>query len=1122
MPPRLDSDLLDAFLHEGSEEAFEELVRRHGPMVLGVCRRLAGSSADADDAAQAVFLTLSVRAASLQRHPCLAGWLHTVSRHVASHWRDSAARRRTHERHAGTLQSGTAASSAGDDTNQALQEALDASIAELPEKYRLPLLLHHDAGCDYRDIASTLNLTISAVGVRLTRAKERLRPLLARRGFAPSEVAVVAALSGRLGETVAPGFIHAATNSASALAAGQAISVPQQVTVAIEHMRRLLWKAQLRLASYSLAGVVTVSVLVLVTHRAFAADAPTPRRAVNHPQAIQEPSLPAAEHTIHILGGGHPFSTPDGRLDTLAFSPDGQLAVTIDTGLSIWKAPSGIIQAHWLNDAGVCDCAWLDGRTIAVLMHSRDPDHSYRLTIIDALSGSHVDAPHQPGVPTQWRSSWEVSPDMHTLLAPTTQPDHLVDAVDLTSGTSLAGIPDTRVGPAHAGILAARFSPDGRQVACMHWQGVSIWDWGSRRQIAQWQFPADVTMAYRPTDMHWSRHGTALRITGWVFHHAVQKTLEFAALDGQLVGEVPGVALYDASERLLGSMSSTGLFTCDGGMTAGRTIQCTVVPSNSNSILFAGFASAEGSLVMTRWLDLASGEQKSVVLDLKQGSQLVLPSPAWPLGKTSWLAFSEDGRLLSSDASHLYAWDMHSGTLLAVATPKHPVRSLVITDIPAFHVVATAGGQSQGVQLWDSSTLSPVGALAAHAIGGSHDWIVGIYADGPLVATVNEYGSVRFHDMRTQSSLREITGISAPTLQSVRSPFGLRGMRVSRDGTIVYLSGEYRHSQNTQASADTLGLTGGWDPRTGKRLVAFTMADGTPIQDAMIDLDESTHHCLLSGITMESGLGTSRSPSGIWDANTGHSLAFLPIGALDRSPVRFSADHQLAYTIYSDQSGDSRAEQTAIDTYDVTQARMLERHGPYPAGDLIASTDGTACVTYVDGKLLLIDLATSATLSVHPLGLGWATATVLALDHDATHAAIGLSDGRIAVVDLFAQPRRLAQLSMSTLSAQLGSPDDQQSLTALETLVALGDAGIATLESIAASNHQSLVAARRAIHGLEWLSRMGNDRSLKALERQATIAGPMQTAAHEARLRLVRFIRSTQSAVDAGVPASGL
>ena len=127
-PERPDGQLLDLFARHRDEEAFAAVVRRHGPMVLGVCRRLLANRADADDAFQATFLVLARRASTLGRVEALAGWLHGVAVNAARKLRHMNARRRARERRAGPPPPVPTDDLARDE----LLAALDDEIARLP------------------------------------------------------------------------------------------------------------------------------------------------------------------------------------------------------------------------------------------------------------------------------------------------------------------------------------------------------------------------------------------------------------------------------------------------------------------------------------------------------------------------------------------------------------------------------------------------------------------------------------------------------------------------------------------------------------------------------------------------------------------------------------------------------------------------------------------------------------------------------------------------------------------------------------------------------------------------------------------------------------------------------
>ena len=93
VPLPADADLLARWVNQRDEDAFAALVSRHGRMVLGVCRRIVGNAHDADDAFQAVFLTLARKAATLRHPQALAGWLHGVAVRLAYKTRAEASRR---------------------------------------------------------------------------------------------------------------------------------------------------------------------------------------------------------------------------------------------------------------------------------------------------------------------------------------------------------------------------------------------------------------------------------------------------------------------------------------------------------------------------------------------------------------------------------------------------------------------------------------------------------------------------------------------------------------------------------------------------------------------------------------------------------------------------------------------------------------------------------------------------------------------------------------------------------------------------------------------------------------------------------------------------------------------
>src|SRR5205814_317663 len=134
--PTSDAELLRRFAAGRDEAAFADLVRRHGPMVLGACRRVLGPGPDAEDAFQATFLVLARKAGSIGRPERLAGWLYGVAARVARRVRTVARRHRPP-----TTQPEPIAPPADDVMWRDLRPVLDAEVGRLAEHYRLPFVL---------------------------------------------------------------------------------------------------------------------------------------------------------------------------------------------------------------------------------------------------------------------------------------------------------------------------------------------------------------------------------------------------------------------------------------------------------------------------------------------------------------------------------------------------------------------------------------------------------------------------------------------------------------------------------------------------------------------------------------------------------------------------------------------------------------------------------------------------------------------------------------------------------------------------------------------------------------------------------------------------------------------
>ncbi|MBI3409339.1 MAG: RNA polymerase sigma factor [Planctomycetes bacterium] len=213
-----DGQLLQSFNSQRSNAAFEALVRRHGSMVWGVCRRLLQNHHDAEDAFQATFLVLARKAASIVPREMVGNWLYGVARQTALRAGATAVKRRTQERQVMQLPEPPAS-----DRTAALDmhEMLDEELSRLPDKYRVAVVLCDLEGKTRAEAARQLNWREGTVASRVARGRSLLAKRMARRGFKFS-VATLAASLAPSANAQAPASLVSAVIKSSAAATTQA------------------------------------------------------------------------------------------------------------------------------------------------------------------------------------------------------------------------------------------------------------------------------------------------------------------------------------------------------------------------------------------------------------------------------------------------------------------------------------------------------------------------------------------------------------------------------------------------------------------------------------------------------------------------------------------------------------------------------------------------------------------------------------------------------------------------------------------------------------------------------------------------------------------------------------
>ncbi len=248
-----ESGLLARFAERGDEAAFEALVARLGPTVLGVCRRTLGAGPDADDAFQATFLVLVRRAGSIRGDEPLGPWLHGVALKVSRRARQQAARRLARERSRGVVAEGREDDRAVDRSE--LRAQIDEEIARLPEHHRRAVLLCDVEGLSREEAAARLGWTANMVRGRLDRARARLRERLSRRGLAPSDSWVIL-----IGPPAAPKplLVAMTVRTAAGYALGRGLFQGPAVALC-EGVIRMTMLAQWKLAATALLSACAVA-----------------------------------------------------------------------------------------------------------------------------------------------------------------------------------------------------------------------------------------------------------------------------------------------------------------------------------------------------------------------------------------------------------------------------------------------------------------------------------------------------------------------------------------------------------------------------------------------------------------------------------------------------------------------------------------------------------------------------------------------------------------------------------------------------------------------------------------------------------------------------------------------
>lgn len=252
-----DRQLLEAFAEHHDPAAFEALVQRHGPLVLGICRRVLQDTHDADDAFQATFLVLARKAGSIRRQEAVGSWLCGTAYRIALKARAAAGRRREQERQAGQM---AKSNTEVDPQWRELRPVLDEELNRLPPKYRAPLVLCYLQGKTNEAAAKELGWAPGSMSYRLAQAKEMLRTRLLQRGIALTAVTLAAMLTEKASAAVQLPLIDATVRASVAYAVGEAASagISTKVVALAEAGLKSIAIAKAKLIGTAVLGIAVV------------------------------------------------------------------------------------------------------------------------------------------------------------------------------------------------------------------------------------------------------------------------------------------------------------------------------------------------------------------------------------------------------------------------------------------------------------------------------------------------------------------------------------------------------------------------------------------------------------------------------------------------------------------------------------------------------------------------------------------------------------------------------------------------------------------------------------------------------------------------------------------------
>jgi RNA polymerase sigma factor (sigma-70 family) len=1113
-----DAELLGRFLRQRDEAAFTTLVRRHGPMVLNLCRRLLGDAHATEDAFQATFLVLARQAHAIRRPTALAAWLYGTARRIALKARALAARTRT-----------IADPCVPDSRLDPLSELsarevlviLDEEVARLPEAYRLAVVLCNLDGKSHEEAAAVLGCTTGALHGRLDRGRRRLHDRLARRGLtlaaalAVTEVARAGVIGAGLPAAVTGKIVTAALAFASLSTARLAPAPAAAERLAREALRGAgLAKLKLSAGLLLMLGLAALGAGRLSESTP---DAPVPlvAEAVSNTQVDKPPPRTDAHGDALPVGAMSRLGTVQQR------APGSRIAVTAD-GKEIVAVNADLVVRRFDAATGAL-------RSVTTLPRERShwpfwlsPRGTLLLTVVNA-------APRAPQL-----ELW-----------------------DLTQGKVVRTLPlDKWSDP-----LGAAFSGDDQRIAfadsAFSLHRVLLWDWKDDKSRVVWSHKQEIREHYYDPVVALSSDGKRL-----VASHRDRKLRCWDADTCKFLWESPKEQWWPA---LFFRPGSRTLVTHSDGLTlwdadTGKATQVKKAPKDAR---YPFSASPDGRLLafetgfdeMLLWEPDSHEPATRLPATGPRGSGHVVPH------RMPDFAFMPDGKSVIRRAGALVRWNVADGKAAFVDTSTwgHTEAVTRLVFSPDGRHLAS-GADDRTARIWDVATARSLHWLPK---GVSHH--LAFMPDGRhLLTSPFGLGDVVLErwDVRTGQPAK---GFELKDREEFMQSSGNREIRVTADGArVVVLT--FKNGRRGDESVLTA-----WNPATGaclehrrvpwpedsvllpdgERVLAadshtgevrvLSVASGKPLLSFTMDpqSNQRQHWTWDLALAPHGGLMAARAcrldfdtekreygPVHVGDLATGRQLAKIPTAGL--VVIAFSADNRLL----------AIAEAARVRLWETASMREVGQV-PVAAPDTPAdrpvvrsmaiSPDGRILATgHADSTIVFWDATFTGTghggLTLKQADTCWAD--LAGADAARGYAAIWqLANAPQQAIPLLRQGLRpveaLPQEQSRKLLADLDGDDFELRQSAAQKLQELGErAGPALQQALKAG--PSLEARRRIEKLLESLNGWGplEGDNLRALRGVQILEA---TATTEARAVLVtlaggvpnaRLTRDAQAALD--------